>query len=110
MTNKAKLFWEKFGFKYSHKAENHNFFFGKTGEYTEYFTYPDSSCGTLPEYTLENLFKYCEEKILAKMVKQGVSNRDRARFVLFMVWLSGIKSGLSHTEALKKAIEEVING
>ncbi|MFA5378960.1 MAG: hypothetical protein WC455_24615 [Dehalococcoidia bacterium] len=104
-----KLFWEKFGFKESPTIVN--------GYSFEGWIYPDTShhSGELPEMTLDNLFKYCEEKTL-KIRNENLWERYRilqgtkeARKELFDSWLSFIDSGLPHAQALKKAIEEIVN-
>jgi len=59
----VKEFWERFGFNFSHKAENHNFFHGATGTYADFYLYPDGDCGSLPPIDLNNLFKYAVPKL-----------------------------------------------
>jgi hypothetical protein len=106
MTNKDKLFWEKFGWEEVHSPI--------APDYKWWHYIPDKVTPVLsqpypPEPTLDNLFKYCEEKTLETIKNQNHYNTDyHARLWLFKRWAFFVNSGLPHAIALKKAIEEIV--
>ena len=105
MTKEDKLFLEKFGFKWTPTIVNGYSFDG--------WIYPDTShhSGELPEPTLDNLFKYCWNRAVDTLFCTGkYKSLYHAERKMHLIWVRYSNTIVDPAIALKKAIEEVING